>query len=112
MGASFGISMVTTLLVRDEQRHQTYQGAYLTATNPVYWNRVQMLTHYLAVQGGAAGRAEARGQIYLALKQQATLLSYTDDFRLLGYLSFFCIPFLFFFRNTGKTEKGRVVVGH
>jgi MFS transporter, DHA2 family, multidrug resistance protein len=106
MGASFGISLVTTLLVRGEQTHQTNQGAHLTAANPVYWNTVQRLTHYFAVQGGAAaGRAQALGEIYRGLKQQAMLLSYIDDFRLLGYLSFFCIPFLFFFRNTGAKHR-------
>ncbi|MGB9147109.1 MAG: hypothetical protein WCC14_14875, partial [Acidobacteriaceae bacterium] len=79
----------------------------------VYWNRVQQLSHYFAAQSGApTGRAEALGQIYLNLKQQAMLLSYIDDFRLLGYLSFFCIPFLFFFRNTEKTDKAEIVVGH
>ncbi|MGC9159420.1 MAG: DHA2 family efflux MFS transporter permease subunit [Terracidiphilus sp.] len=103
MGASFGISMVTTLLTRGEQTHQTYQGAHLTATNPVYWNQVQQLTHYLAVQSGTAlGKAQALGFIHQQLKQQAMLLSYIDDFRLLGYLSFFCLPFLFFFRNVKK----------
>jgi MFS transporter, DHA2 family, multidrug resistance protein len=106
MGASFGISMVTTLLVRDEQKHQTNQGAHLTATNPVYWNTVQRMTHYFAAQSGAAGgRLQALGEIYRALKQQAMLLSYIDDFRLLGYLSFFCIPFLLFFRNTGARDR-------
>lgn len=39
------------------------------------------------------------------------LLSYIDDFRLLGYLSFFCIPFLFFFRNT-KAKDRPVPMGH
>ena len=112
MGASFGISLVTTLLVRGEQKHQTNQGAHLTATNPVYWNTVQRLTHYFAVQGGTAGgRAQALGEIYRQLKQQAMLLSYIDDFRLLGYLSFFCIPFLFFFRNTGAKDPA-TPMGH
>lgn len=108
MGASFGISMVTTLLTRDEQKYQTYQGAHLTATNPVCRNQVQQLTHYLAVQSGAvAGRSEALAFIYQQLKQQAMLLSYIDDFRLLGYLSFFCIPFLLFFRSKETAYPGR-----
>jgi len=107
LGGSFGISMVTTLLTRDEQRHQTYQGAHLTAPNPVYWMRTQQLLHYLAVQRGPAAGRETLGLIYQQLQQQATLLSYTDDFRLLGYISFFCIPFLLFFRNTDGGSRAK-----
>jgi DHA2 family multidrug resistance protein len=108
MGASFGISMVTTLLTRGEQRHQTYLGAHLNAADPVYQNAIQKLSHYFAVQSGPAqGMREAMGMVYRNLRQQATLLSYTNDFRLLAWLSLACLPFLLFFRNA-KVRGERV----
>jgi DHA2 family multidrug resistance protein len=110
MGASFGISMVTTLLVRGEQRHQTYLSAHLTATAPAYWNTLQRLGHALAIRKGGTGMRAAMAMLYQQLRQQATLLSYTDDFRLLGWLSLLCLPFLLFFRKGERIEKGAVNV--
>lgn len=105
LGASLGISMVTTLLVRGQQAHQNVLVAGLNGSNPVYWNTLQRLSHALAAQiGNASGRNLAMGVLYRDLLQQATLCSYIDDFRLLGILSMVCLPFIFFFRNT-KPEK-------
>lgn len=107
MGASFGISMVTTLLVRGEQRHQNTLAGHLTGTNPIYMEHLHALAARLAVESGAAGLPEAMGEIYRNLLQQSMLLSYIGDFRLLGYLSFVCIPFLLLFRNGGGARKKR-----
>lgn len=105
MGASMGISMVTTFLTRGEQEHQNVLVASLNGSNPVYSRTLQRLSHFLAAQSGnAAGRHLAMGVLYRDLVQQATLCSYIDDFRLLGFLSLLCLPFLFFFRNV-KAEK-------
>lgn len=108
MGASFGISMVTTLLVRGEQSHQNTLAEHLTGTNPIYMERLHALARYLTVQSGAAGMPEALGEIYRSMQQQAMLSSYIGDFRLLGYLSFMCIPFVLLFRNRGAGSKKRV----
>ncbi len=108
MGASFGISMVTTLLVRGEQLHQNTLAAHLAGTNPMYMERLHALARYLSVQSGAAGLPEAMGEIYRNLLQQAMLSSYIGDFRLLGYLSFLCIPFLLLFRNESGSRRKRM----
>lgn len=100
LGASLGISMVTTLLVRGQQAHQNVLVTHLNSSNPVYWNSLQKFTRFLARSGGSAqGSRLAMGALYRNLVQQATLCSYIDDFRLLGILSLTCLPFLFFFRN-------------
>ncbi|HUX28339.1 MAG TPA: DHA2 family efflux MFS transporter permease subunit [Terracidiphilus sp.] len=104
LGASLGISMVTTLLTRGEQAHQSILAAHLNGTDPVYTSTLQKLTRYFAVQrGNAAGSHMAMGTLYSNLVRQATLCSYIGDFRLLGYLSLLCLPFLLFFRN----KKGK-----
>ncbi len=102
LGGSMGISMVTTLLARSQQAHQDMLVGYLNNGNPVYRSTLERLSHFLAVQGGSAnGLHMAKGEIYNMLGQQARLLSYVDDFRLLAYLSLACLPFLLLFRNPG-----------
>jgi MFS transporter, DHA2 family, multidrug resistance protein len=114
LGASLGISMVTTMLIRGEQTHQNYLVAHLNGSDPVYRSTLNQITGFLALHSGpAAARHQALGLIYQNLHQQATLASYIDDFRLLGVLSLLCLPFLFFFRNvkTRHSAEQRAKVG-
>ena len=100
LGASLGISMVTTFLTRGEQAHQEVLAAHLNNSDPVYRSTLERITHFLALQNGsAAAQHQAMGLVYMNLRQQAALCSYIDDFRLMAYLSLLCLPFLLFFRN-------------
>jgi DHA2 family multidrug resistance protein len=108
LGASLGISMVTTMLVRGEQAHQDVLVTNLNSGNPPYWNALQRLSRFFAIQGGNASATHlAMGSLYRNLVQQASLCSYIDDFRLLGILSVSCLPFIFFFRNAKLEKKPR-----
>ena len=105
LGGSLGISMVTTLLVRGQQAHQNVLVASLNSSNPIYWNALERLSHFLATRSGnGLGGNLAMGILYRNLVEQATLCSYIDDFRLLGIFSMVCLPFIFLFRNV-KLEK-------
>jgi hypothetical protein len=47
--------------------------------------------------GGASAstaHANALGTVYRAIQQQASLLAYADNFRMMAYLSLLCIPLL------------------
>jgi DHA2 family multidrug resistance protein len=44
------------------------------------------------------------GAIYALLQQQASLLAYVDNFRILGFLCFICIPFVYLFRVPQKAR--------
>jgi DHA2 family multidrug resistance protein len=47
--------------------------------------------------GGASAftaQQEALGALYRSVQQQASLLAYADNFRLLAYLSLACLPLL------------------
>ncbi len=105
LGASLGISMVTTLLTRGEQARQSFLVAHENGSNPAYWTTLQGLTHILTVARGAEGARLALGVLYRSLLQQSALCSYVGDFRLLGYLSLLCLPFLLFFRNAQTRQR-------
>ena len=97
IGGSVGIATITTCLVRGAQTHQNYLAANVSASNPAG----------PGAAGGACrpnscrpdpvrGRRNRRpwARIYRSIQQQAALLAYADNFRLMGYLSLLCIPLL------------------
>jgi DHA2 family multidrug resistance protein len=108
MGASFGISMVTTLLVRGGQRHQDLLAGHLTPFNPAFRHLLNRLDRLFASHVGlAAPLQRAYAVIYHLLQQQASLWAYVDDFRLLAILTLCCLPFLLLFRK-GVTRSRQI----
>ena len=50
---------------------------------------------------------DALGALYRSIQQQASLLAYADNFRLIGYLALFCIPLLLLLaRLRHKADRG------
>jgi DHA2 family multidrug resistance protein len=89
LGGSIGISMVTTMLARGAQAHQTVLVAHLTPFDPNY--QAALLANQAALAPGvgpAQAQLMAPGVIYNSLLQQSSLLAYVDDFRRLALLSF------------------------
>jgi DHA2 family multidrug resistance protein len=98
IGGSIGIASVTTFLVRGSQTHQNYLAANLTAGSPAAMGMLQGLQRKFSVGGtdGYTAHREAMGALYRSVQQQAAVLAYADNFRLLGYLSLLCIPLVLF----------------
>jgi DHA2 family multidrug resistance protein len=108
IGGSIGIAALTANLVRGTQIHQSYMGAHLTANNPVAVNAVQGLASRFQTGGANAVLAhqEALGALYGSLQQQAAVLAYADNFRLLGYLALACIPLAFLLKRPSHAPQG------
>jgi DHA2 family multidrug resistance protein len=94
VGGSIGIAAVTTSLVRGAQKHQNYLSANLSASNPQTAALVAGLgaKFHMAGADAVTGHAMAMGAIYRQMMQQASLLAYADNFRMIGYLALFCLP--------------------
>jgi DHA2 family multidrug resistance protein len=105
IGGSIGIATATTLLVRRAQVHQNFLAAGFSASGSAS-GFVQGLQGSLYTSGTSTYDAQQKafGAIYILLKQQASLLAYVDNFRILGFLSFICIPFVFLFRTNQKAR--------
>jgi len=105
IGGSIGIATATTLLVRRAQVHQNFLAAGFSASGASS-TVVQGLQASLYTSGTSTYDAhqKALGAIYGLLQQQASLLAYVDNFRILGFLSFVCIPFVFLFRINNKAR--------
>jgi hypothetical protein len=53
---------------------------------------------------------KALGVVYIGLEQQASLLAYADNFRLLGYLSLLCIPVALIFNKVRRHGPPETVI--
>ena len=106
-GGSIGISVTSTMLTRREQFHQSRLVEHLQSMNPAY---PDFASHIGSVMGGGANAPVTLANIYQGAVQQATLLAYLDDFKILGLVFLGLLPFLLLVKP-GKGGGG-AAVGH
>ncbi len=113
IGGSIGIAAVTTFLVRGSQVHQSYLAANETPGNRALAGLLQGLQTHLSMRGLDAYTAhqKAVGMLYGILRQQASLLAYADNFRLLGYIALLCMPLALCFRRVRKQSGSSDTIG-
>ncbi len=109
IGGSIGIASVTTMLVRGAQVHQNYLAANLTADSVSARGAMQWLQARFSIAGASATTAhqDALGTLYRSIQQQASVLAYGDNFKLLAYLAFVCIPLVLLFHRLRHREHIR-----
>jgi MFS transporter, DHA2 family, multidrug resistance protein len=104
---SVGVALLSTALTRREQFHQSRLVEHLQSMNgayPDYANQVAALT------GGTADSATTLANVYQSTVQQATLLGYLDDFKLLA-LIFLASVLLLLLVKPGKADGARASGG-
>jgi DHA2 family multidrug resistance protein len=111
IGASVGIAAVTTLLERRTQFHMAQLGEHANPYNGAYRNMIAALTTSFSASGSSASGAavRAQGMVYGIIQRQAAMLSFLDDFKLLGVIFFAIIP-IFFLLKRPKMSGGNVPV--
>lgn len=106
-GGSIGIALSSTFLQRTSQTHQSYLTANISASSM----RAMQAAHALGgVTGGSVADNAYAGLalVYQQVQQQARLLAYMDQYRMLTYILICMLPMVFFLkkppRQTGKIE--------
>jgi MFS transporter, DHA2 family, multidrug resistance protein len=109
MGGSVGISFVTTMLDRRSQAHLSYLSRNLTPSNPMFNSILQGATQAMRAHGVDAAFAakQAYALIGNTVQRQAMMLSYIDDFQILGIAILAMIPLVFLVR---KGKPGAMAV--
>jgi DHA2 family multidrug resistance protein len=108
-GGSVGIAIMTTLLARNAQVHQAVLVTHATPYDTAYQQLVQQITASLAATMDAVSAAQqATATVYGMIVRQAMVLSYIDNFRILAYLCFLCVPMAFIFK---KVRNAKAVEG-
>jgi DHA2 family multidrug resistance protein len=93
IGASVGISFVTTMLASRAQFHQTALSAHTTPRSSHFNNAVQGMSQSFAASTPLAAQHQAYGQPYGSILRQSTMITYLDNFWLLGISALVMIPF-------------------
>jgi MFS transporter, DHA2 family, multidrug resistance protein len=99
LGGSVGISLVTAFVTRGTQAHQDLLVGHLTRFATPFRNQLAILQHALSAQSGQAALMKAYGVLNQTLQQQAALLAYVDNFRLLALICLALVPIIFLFKK-------------
>jgi DHA2 family multidrug resistance protein len=107
IGASMGISAVTTLQFRQMQAHTNILGAHVNSSSPAAQQTFRGLEQVFMSRGADAVTAahQAQGAVWGMVLRQASMLSYNDVFRFLGGMFLVLLPLLFLMRKP-KGGKG------
>src|SRR5438552_7006156 len=111
IGASVGIATVTTMLDRRTQFHQSRLMEHVNDFSAAYHNMLNGMQVRLIGAGSTAAHAgaQAHGMIYGTIQRQAVMLSFIDNFKMLGVVFFAVIPVLVMMRKP-KAPAGGVPV--
>ncbi len=99
LGGSAGVALATTFLARRSQFHQASLVGHVNVWDPETAGRLSQWTHHFLNHGADAftAKRQALAMVYRDTVEQAQVLAYIDDFRLLALLfaaGLFLIPFM------------------
>jgi DHA2 family multidrug resistance protein len=99
LGGGIGVALMTTLLARRSQWHQSSLVSHVNPWDPETAERLRLWAAHFAAQGADEFTAQKRalGVLYHEVTRQAQLLAFADDFWLLFLLfcvSLFLLPLL------------------
>ncbi|MFZ0660993.1 MAG: DHA2 family efflux MFS transporter permease subunit [Candidatus Binataceae bacterium] len=99
VGGSLGISMVTTMLARRSQFHQTTLMTRVTPFDSTLHSQLTGLGHQLFLSGGANINHRAIGMIYGRILQTASAQAYIDVIWMMGIATLCMLPLVLLMRK-------------
>src|SRR5215472_6584864 len=107
IGGSVGISFVTTMLDRRTQKHLSDLMGHLTSANNQFQAMVRGVAQSLMSHGTGAADAQqqAYGVVQNLVQRQATMLSYIDNFYILGLAILAMVPMVFLMKKTKSSGE-------
>jgi DHA2 family multidrug resistance protein len=110
IGGSVGISFVTTMLDRRSQKHMSDLMSHLSSSNAQFQATLRGMAQQFVSHGSSPVDAQRRAyaMIQNAVQRQATMLSYLDNFHILGYAILAMIPMVFLMKKT-RSSGGMAV---
>ncbi len=114
LGGSFGVAIVTTMLARRAQVHQSILIEHLTPFDRTYQfavNKLAVFLNHLGFSGVTASQGTT-GLLYRDLVRQATMLAFDDTFRMLTVMLLLIVPLVFLLKSPRKHLDSPGPVSH
>jgi len=103
VGSSIGISVVSYLLIRNNQVNHATIASHVTAFNHAFDNGTML-------QAWSPWTAGGRAALDQVIQTQASIISYIDDFKLMMILSLAAIPLVLLLRGAPSAEGDHAMV--
>ncbi len=97
VGSSVGISIVSYLLLRNQQVNHATISTHVTAVNRAFDNSI-------VLHAWSPWAASGRAALDQVIQMQASIISYIDDFKLMMMLSLAAIPLVLLLRNAPSAD--------
>src|ERR1700726_1373721 len=112
IGSSVGTSLVTTLLARRAQFHQSMLSYHATNYDPAFRSQVNGLAAQLSHAGASLpdAQVQAYARAYRSLQIQSQTLAYIDTFMVLAVAASLMFLLSFVVRRNDPAARGKVVV--
>ena len=113
IGSSVGTSIVTTVVARRSQFHQTILVNYTTPQNQTFQNLINGLAQRLVHSGMSLPDAQHRAyaSTYQTVQAQAATLAYIDMFWILSVGAAIMFVLSFFLKKNDPSAGGAAAVG-
>jgi DHA2 family multidrug resistance protein len=113
IGSSVGTSMVTTMLARRAQFHQSVLTYHATNYDPAFRNQLQGLSQQLMHSGATPpdAQAAAYGRLYQSVLIQSQTLAYIDTYMVLAVAASIMFVLTFVVRKNDPGAGGEIAVG-
>ncbi len=113
IGSSVGTSMVTTMLARRAQFHQSVLSYHTTNYDIAFQNQVAAMARQLIHAGTspADAQTQAYGMVYQSMQAQAQTLAYIDTYKVLALGAGIMFLLAFIVRKNDPRGGGEVAVG-
>jgi DHA2 family multidrug resistance protein len=113
IGSSVGTSMMTTLLARRAQFHQTRFVDHVTNYDPAFQSQMSGLARQLVHSGASVpdAQTQAQGLIYQLLGAQSQTVAYLDAFMVLAVAAGIMFLLSFLVRKNDPAMGGGVAIG-
>jgi DHA2 family multidrug resistance protein len=109
-GAAVGIAYLTSMLVRNQQMHQSYLVQHFSVFDAWRLSNTTSLTpgapafHFLSQI--VSGQKQGIGMVYGAIQQQSAMLAFNDIYRMLVAIAVVLIPSFILFRGAKSMPPG------
>jgi DHA2 family multidrug resistance protein len=104
IGGSVGIAVMTTLLARRQQFHQSRLVEHLRPGQPHVWAELHQFTRFFQLKGSGPATAsrQAYAALFLQVQQQAAMLSFVEAFKIMGLVFLLMVPLVFLLKDPKK----------